>query len=147
MNRQRLIEGGIFTALGLAIVMFSLEYTYMDRFTPGPGLFPFWLAVALTSLGAILFLSGVRSSAQEKNTGFKVKSLVPFGILALFVGSMNYLGAMIAIALFTVILIRFITPKTSWVRTVSVGVLLSLACYGIFDRLLGVPLPIGFLGI
>lgn len=149
MNKQRLIEGGIFIALGLITIMLSMQYTYMDKFTPGPGLFPFWLGVILAFLGAVMFLSGFRTATPSvRKVGLpRLRSLLPFAILVLLVATMSLLGALISIAIFTMILVRTVHRKTSWLSTISTGLLLSVACYVLFERLLGVPLPKGFLGI
>lgn len=148
MNKQRAIEGGIFTALGLATIGLSLRYTYMDRFTPGPGLFPFWLGVALTVIGAIMLLTAVQVQLAGKSAGLPAwKSLIPFFVLALLVLTMSWAGSLISITLFTMALVKVSRGQTSWLGTISTGVLVSVAAYVLFERLLGVPLPRGFLGI
>lgn len=148
MNKQRVIEGSIVTALGLTTVGLSRGYTYMDRYTPGPGLFPLWLGVLLTVFGAIVLLTGLASPGERpKAAALRPGDLVPLAVLALLVAGMELLGALVSIAVFNMILVRLLGRRTSWPAAAVVGIGVSIGCYLIFERLLGVPLPKGLLGI
>lgn len=67
-----------------------------------------------------------------------VASLVGYGVMA-------YLGGhLIASVLLSLALVHLISPG-SWVRTVVIGLAISLSTYGMFVLMLGVPLPRGVL--
>ena len=67
-----------------------------------------------------------------------VASLVGYGVMA-------YLGGhLVASILLSLALVHLINPG-SWVRTVVIGLAISLSTYGLFVSILGVPLPKGVL--
>jgi hypothetical protein len=58
---------------------------------------------------------------------------------------MAYLGGhLVASILLSLALVHLINPG-SWVRTVVIGLAISLSTYGLFVSILGVPLPKGVL--
>jgi ABC-type multidrug transport system permease subunit len=67
-----------------------------------------------------------------------VASLVGYVVMAYLVGHL------IASVLLSFALVHLINPR-SWVRTVVVGLAISLSTYGMFVSMLGVPLPRGVL--
>ena len=67
-----------------------------------------------------------------------VASLVGYVVMA------SLVGHLIASVLLSLALVHLIKPG-SWVRTVVVGLAISLSAYGLFVSMLGVPLPGGVL--
>jgi len=117
---------------------------------PGAAVFPLIVAalMAVSSL-MILFEEMMSLDSEEGPLGLPrgaglhrllgvVASLVGYGVMA-------YLGGhLIASVLLSLALVHLISPG-SWVRTVVIGLAISLSTYGMFVLMLGVPLPRGVL--
>ncbi|MCL4425315.1 MAG: tripartite tricarboxylate transporter TctB family protein [Firmicutes bacterium] len=175
MNVNRLPEGIFVIIIGLVTIWLSLGYSYMERFTPGPGFFPFWLGLLLTVLGFIMLVSSaaqVRTLRRQQVTSDSrpvgnevtkeepvIGASTPFTgwsdlskvfaaliILVLLVLAMDWLGTTISVALFTILLIWFLNPRVSWKIVLGTGVLVAVASYLLFVVTLEVPLPKGIFG-
>jgi len=54
------LSGAALAALGIYIMTQALSWEYFGPDGPGPGFFPFWYGVAMTSLALVLMVITVR---------------------------------------------------------------------------------------
>jgi putative tricarboxylic transport membrane protein len=142
----------------IALLVFSTAYTLsslrlrMGRLSsPGPGLMPLLLGLTLTACALIYLFRqlGVRTGPGEPSSpaihGSRTDHRVPLGIVAAVTAYpflLAWLGFLVATALVVfgiLLLLRFKTPGWSFL----VGIVMTLLCYLLFARVLGVVLPAG----
>ncbi len=117
--------------------------------SPGPGLFPFWLAVILGGLSLLLFSLSFGSVSAGGEGIFK--NIKWWKILLILVSLFAYslvlehLGFVLATFFLVILLIRIIERK-NWIMVITVGVSSALLSYLVFQVWLQTQLPRGILG-
>jgi len=139
--------------VGLAIVLGlearRLAYWAAPR-VPGPGFFPFWLAVGL-ALGALGIVAESRWHGPDPLIWFPSREhLRRVGILTLLTGllalAISPLGMLAAVGLYFLAVLAIYTPGR-WLLISLTAIGTPLALHLIFERWLKIPLPRGFLGV
>jgi len=145
--------GVIGLGLSLWCYLESTKLTYMTQFTPGPGFMPFWVGVVLAVLSCYLLLDTFKrkpSDKDNKNLLPEKHALIRVGaiMLMLFIVrfSMNSLGFPITIALFAAAILYFL-ERYSVLKSVGLGIAYSAVTWLVFQYILTMGLPKGFLGI
>jgi putative tricarboxylic transport membrane protein len=150
MKKGDLIGGGIFGALGIFILIWTLGFPTLDKSHPGPALFPRILAVLFIFFGGIVFYRGLKGEAAEavseevpltRNYFNPIFVLILIGI---YIALSPVLGFYLTSTL--VLFLLMLKLKVPYLRGILVSVLLTLFVDFMFVKLLRVPLPIGFLG-
>ena len=151
MNRE---SWGSLVWLGAGIVVcigaFRLSLGSMNN--PGPGMFPFLAGAILALLASILLFQSLRSKqppAQEDAFfvgagGTKKAGLILVALFAYSLG-MEYLGFLIATALFIAFLLALVEPQR-WYVVLFGSIMASLLSYAIFKVAFDTPLPAGLYG-
>ncbi len=126
---------------------------YGNSHNPGPGFFPLWLGIILGVLSIGLI---VKTTTQKENVGYVKEFLsekirwvkVFFVIIALILYGIliDYLGFLIITFLFMAFLLRFVGLQ-SWKTVIGWALIGSIGCYLIFEVLIKLRLPKGFLGV
>ncbi len=126
---------------------------YGNIHNPGPGFFPLWLGIILGVLSIGLI---VKTTTQKENVGYVKEFLsekirwvkVFFVIIALILYGIliDYLGFLIITFLFMAFLLRFVGLQ-SWKTVIGWALIGSIGCYLIFEVLIKLRLPKGFLGV
>ena len=153
MRKADRIFGMIGLGLSLWFFLESRKFDYMTQFTPGPGFMPFWVGVALALLSFYLiadsFLrkSGKKDDAKllpEKHALYRVGAimLMLFGVTF----SMRFLGFPLTLALFTTVILLFL-EHYSILKSAGYGIAYSAVTWFIFQYILSMGFPKGFLGI
>ncbi|MCE5262557.1 MAG: tripartite tricarboxylate transporter TctB family protein [Deltaproteobacteria bacterium] len=147
----------IFGVIGLGFALWcyleSKKFDYMTEFTPGPGFLPFWVGVTLAILSCYLLFDtfrrkgGAKDSAKllpEKHALYRVG----FILLMLFVvkSTMNTLGFPLTLFLFTVVILK-VLEKYSIIKSVGYGIAYAAVTWFVFEYVLTMGFPKGFLGI
>ena len=156
-GRINSVRGGRLIA-GLAGLLLSLGYGQQAWTTlpmgkirqPGAAVFPLIVAALMAVSSLMILFEEMRAVDSEEGplglpSGAGLHRLL--GVVASLVGYvvMAYLvGHLIASVLLSLALVHLINPG-SWVRTVVIGLAISLSTYGMFVSMLGVPLPRGVL--
>ena len=119
----------------------------MGRFKhPGPGFFPFGLAVILVFLALALILQ------SRKKEGVPVpfwperawlRPLLGAVIFLLYALSLGYLGFILTTFLFLVVWM-WVVERIRWATIITISVAVTAVLYLIFEYFLEVPLPTGF---
>jgi putative tricarboxylic transport membrane protein len=147
----------IFGIIGLGLALWSyLESTrlqYMTEFTPGPGFFPFWVGVALAFLSVYLIIdSYVRKPGKkddkkilpEKHMLYRVGAIMLMLVVVRY--TMNILGFPLTLALFTAVILLLL-EHYSILKSVGYGIAYAGVTWFIFEYILSMGFPKGFLGI
>jgi len=140
------VSGYILLFIGV-IGAFSSTQLSMGRFKhPGPGFFPFGLAVILAFLALALILQ------SRKKEGGSVpfwpertwlRPLLGAVIFLLYALSLGYLGFILTTFLFLVVWM-WVVERIRWSTIITISVAVTAVLYLIFEYFLEVPLPTGF---
>jgi hypothetical protein len=153
MRRADRIFGVIGLGLSLWLYLESRRFDYMLEFTPGPGFFPFWTAVVLAFLSSWLLLTtGRRRPSPDDAMTILPKrhALYRVGFICLMLAGvttlMPLLGFSLTICLFvSVILVAL--ERYSIAKGLGYGIAYAAVAWTIFEHLMEMGLPKGFLGI
>ena len=148
MRSYNLISSSFWFLIGLGFAIGGLRYGFGTWREPGPGLLPvvFGTLLAVLSL-VLLIISLIARGTSDKKTFWETKgswktvlavSLSLVGYMVLF----KQLGFILITFLFLFFLLKFIGKK-GWLISISVALVLSFFCHGLFLLLLGTPLPKG----
>ena len=119
----------------------------MGRFKhPGPGFFPFGLAVILAFLALALILQSRKKEAvpvpfwPERTW---LRPLLGAVIFLLYALSLGYLGFILTTFFFLVVWM-WVVERIRWSTIITISVAVTAVLYLIFEYFLEVPLPTGF---
>ena len=154
MRQGRLIATGAMLVLCLLAIWQSLLLPLTDRLGPGPGFFPFWLALIGTGLAIALLVSTFREAADPADPETRI---LPHGpgatrwlaivvLLAAVTLTMEYVGFRLSMLVFNAALVIVLGDRRWWVIAVF-AFLGSFGVYYVFTTWLDVLLPVGQLGL
>lgn len=135
-------------AIALAALTLALRYPLWDYVQPGPGLFP-TLAAGLAVLCAAAVLVAAMlarrpaSAAEDGVTEYRRLAVYVLLILA-WVASFATLGFVVSSLVALALLLR-LGEGMRWPLALGIALLTVGLGWGLFERLLGVPLPHGIL--
>jgi putative tricarboxylic transport membrane protein len=142
------VLGSIFLIiLGVAVTIGSVGLGLGTVEQLRPGFLPFLCGIALTVLSLFLFLrawQGQTAGGQPFGE-WRRPVTVLIGLIA-YVVIFDFVGYMIATALLSIVVLRVFEMKTKWVL-VGMSLCIAVGTYILFNSLLGVELPAGFLGV
>jgi putative tricarboxylic transport membrane protein len=143
------ISGGLLAALGLYILLEARNWTYSGPGGPGPGFFPIWYGVLMIALSLALIASRLLTAREEAGApdwSAIARALSTWLAFAAAVALLKPLGFLVSFALLTFFLVAFVfrrSPLTAAVTALAVALGFQIT----FPWALGVPLPVGLLGI
>jgi putative tricarboxylic transport membrane protein len=158
MRQGRLVATGAMLAFCLFALWQSLLLSLTDRLGPGPGFFPFWLALIGIVLSLALFVSIWREpQAAAPDASEEVVRILPhgwgamrcfaiIGLLAAVTIAMEFVGFRLAMLVFNAALVIALGERRWWVVAVF-ALLGSFGVYYVFTTWLDVLLPTGQFGI
>ena len=153
MRRADRIFGIVGLGLALWAYLESTRFRYMSEFTPGPGFFPFWVAVSLALLSLYLIYSTFKrkpSQHDEKKILPERHALVRVGtillLLAVATGVMKFLGFPLTLAVFTAAILG-VLEHYSIPKSIAYAIAYAAVTWFIFEYLMTMGFPKGFLGI
>jgi putative tricarboxylic transport membrane protein len=147
----------IFGVVGLLLALWcyleSRKFDYMTQFTPGPGFLPFWVGIVLAALSCYLLLDTVTRKPSDKDN----KKILPERHALLRIGAimlmliaataaMKYLGFPLTLALFTAVILSKL-EHYSLLKSVGYGIAYAAVTWLVFEYMLTMGFPKGFLGI
>jgi putative tricarboxylic transport membrane protein len=137
--------------VGILICIGSLRLSVGSFRSPGPGLVPFICGAILGILSLIVHLQARWSRPPKelekpfwKNKKRVWKVFLTFIALLGYAIGMEYLGFLVSTTILISFLLWAIEPQR-WYVVIFGSLLTSLAAYTIFELLLSLPLPRGFL--
>jgi len=151
MNREH-AGGLIFLLTGIYGITFSLSLPMGRWNEPGPGAFPFGLAILLAFSG-IMIIARAKSKKEEKQEGkargFLRNLITPVLIVLLTLGfilTLEQVGYVSSVLVYLFILFfgicRYKLPLAA-----GMAVVFGLGSWYLFVKILGVQLPLSFWGI
>jgi len=154
MRRGRLIATGAMLVFCLFAIWQSLLLPLTDRLGPGPGFFPFWLALIGAVLAIALLVATFREAADPFDGDARIlphgpgaaRWLAIVGLLAAVTIMMDFAGFRISMLVFNASLVIALGDRRWWVIALF-SVLGSFGVYYVFTTWLDVLLPVGQFGI
>jgi putative tricarboxylic transport membrane protein len=137
------VSGGFLVVLGGLVLWERRVLPLGTHLQPGPGYFPFLLAVLLIILGGILFLRGGRSKPFHSLAWPEAPhamAIIGCGVFATL--CMEWVGYRITMFLILGFLFGVLERLKAW-QVLTLTVALSMGTFWVFDSLLRVPLPRG----
>lgn len=153
MDRRDLISSSVWLLAGLFITFMSLFSLKVGTVrNPGPGFFPLIVGFVLTVLSLIILMRAIIGKEGE-NRGLSElwanlnwpKMFYAIGVLAIYPIILEMVGFLLTTFLVLTLLCIGIESK-KWRLGISLSFVSSLCSYLLFDRILQVQLPRGFLG-
>lgn len=153
MRRSYLVVAILLLLLALFVGAESLTLRYYTALGPGPGFFPFWLAIALGAAAIGMLLQTMLKKTQEPmpEDFFPTRAgLIKMGAVALaMVGTialLEPLGFRLTLLLMYLFLLWSLGQR-GCIVTPLVALAGSFGVYHLFVHWLNVPLPVGSWGI
>jgi putative tricarboxylic transport membrane protein len=130
----------------------SLALRLYTSMGPGPGFFPFWLAILFAGLALIMLGQAIFARSDPRpadffatRTGYlRIAAIV--GSLAGTVLLLDPLGFRLTTLAFYLVLLNVLS-RQSWLVTLVIAVAGSFGVYYVFAEVLRIPLPVGLLGV
>ncbi|RPH51263.1 MAG: tripartite tricarboxylate transporter TctB family protein [Desulfobacteraceae bacterium] len=110
----------------------------------GPKVFPIILGALMVALGLSLLIRPMGGSQSQPFTKTAAYVFVLAGLLCAYGFGIEWIGYPAATFLFLLAASRLLGEK-SWVACIVIPLALSLGIFGLFTRVLGIPLPLGFI--
>jgi putative tricarboxylic transport membrane protein len=137
--------GFFFLLIGVGDIIGALGLPLGTPLDPKPGFFPLLAGVFLLCL-SILYLIQAFMKGGRGMKAFGAAWRPGLLIVGLFIYSaiLDPLGYVMAMIILSVIILRILETKPWW-KLVAVSLVASIGSYVLFDRVLGVNLPLGVL--
>jgi putative tricarboxylic transport membrane protein len=144
-NSTDIVAGIVLILIGTGAIIGAIGLRIGTPTEPQPGFFPFLSGVAILVLSLIILVQGWLGR-KESGTRFGEiwRPAMLIAVLILFVGLLEPLGYVIASAI-VVVLALLIMGIKSWRVLLVVGLAFPIGTFILFDRLLGIGLPVGIL--
>jgi hypothetical protein len=147
--RGRLIGHAVLAAIGLAALAISLRLGLWRQNSPGEGLFPFLMALAMVTFSAAGLIQDRMKRAAAPNGASSDRSglirvAAYLGALVFYAGSLELLGFIVATAIAITFILRF-AERYSWLATLALTAGTIIGCHILFVLWLGAILPTGTL--
>jgi putative tricarboxylic transport membrane protein len=143
------LSGAALAGLGTFILTTASQWTYTSADGPGPGFFPVWYGVLMIALSLVLIVSRILKptfdDAEPIDWHGLSRALVTWLAFVAGIALLPYLGFLLSFGLLCLFLIVAVFRRPLRDGVLS-GAIISLVFYGVFDFLLEVDLPTGFLG-
>jgi hypothetical protein len=131
---------------GLGGTLEAGKLTIGDPGHPGPGFFPFWLALALSAVAVVLLVRRVPAGATPaaEPAGRLQPSKVVMALVAggTYAAALEPLGFVLATFGFQLFLLT-VVERRRWASSLAIAAATALACHLLFKVWLGVQLPAG----
>ena len=150
MRRPNQIAGAAFLLLAVWVAWQALKMRFYSHLGPGPGFFPFFLALALGIVSLAMIVQATIGESEPMPAEFfpdrrgVLRVLAVFVALALTAALLEPLGFRLTMFAALVFLLVALGQQ-SWIVTLAVATAGSFGAFLLFDRWLRVALPTGFL--
>ena len=140
------LAGLVLAALGGFIALRAASWDLMGEDGPGPGFFPLGYGVLMLALTAALTVRAtIRPAAQRgaaADPAGLLRALLTWAVFAASALAMQYIGFAVSFALLAIFVVAYVFRR-GWRSALMVGAGCAAGFWLVFDRLLGVALPVG----
>ena len=131
--------------LGIGAVVGAIRLKVGSPTEPQPGFFPFLGGLSLIVLSTIIFFKGRIGQSQEKIAFGEIgRPALLLAVMIALVAVLDSVGYVVGTFLASGIILRILNVK-SWRIIIFTSLCLSIGTYVLFDKLLGIDLPVGVL--
>ena len=131
--------------LGIGAVLGAIRLKVGSPTEPQPGFFPFLGGLSLIVLSFVIFLKGQMGQSQKKVAFGEVgRPALLLVVLIALVAVLDRVGYVIGTFMASGLILRILNVK-SWRTLTLTSLCLSVGTYILFDKLLGIDLPVGIL--
>jgi putative tricarboxylic transport membrane protein len=131
--------------LGIGAVIGAIRLHVGSPTEPQPGFFPFLGGLSLIVLSSIILLKGGIRQSQKKAVFREIgRPALLLVVMIALVGVLDSVGYVIGIFIASGLILRILNVK-SWRTVIFTSLCLSIGTYILFDKLLGIELPVGIL--
>jgi putative tricarboxylic transport membrane protein len=139
-----IVAGLCFLAIGIGFTVGAVKMGIGAPTEPLPGFFPFWDGLMLIALSAVFLFKAWGGRAGESHAFGKLGGpAVVVLALVLYVAALEPVGYVITTALLSAAVLKVLETKPQVLIVMSL--ILAVVSYLLFDRLLGITLPLGLL--
>jgi hypothetical protein len=131
--------------LGTGAIFGAIQLHVGSPTEPQPGFFPFLGGISLVVLSSVIFLKGRIEQSQKKVAFGEVgRPALLLVVMIALVAVLDRVGYVIGTFLASGLILRILNVK-AWRTLVLTSLCLSIGTYILFDRLMGIELPVGIL--
>jgi hypothetical protein len=140
------VAGSLFLFfLGIGAVIGAIRLHVGSPTEPQPGFFPFLGGISLVVLSSIIFLKrGIGQSQRKVVFGDVGRPVLLLVVMIALVAVLDSVGYVIGTFIASGLILRILNVKSWWVLLLT-SLCLSIGTYILFDKLLGIELPVGIL--
>jgi hypothetical protein len=140
------IVGSLFLFfLGIGAVIGAIRLHVGSPTEPQPGFFPFLGGISLIVFSIIIFLKGRAGPHRKKVASGEVwRPVLLLAVMIALVAVLSRVGYVIGTFIASGLILRIMNVK-SWRVLLLTSLCLSVGTYILFDKLLGIELPVGIL--
>ncbi len=136
-------------SLGIAVFVMTLRFPRMPGGMPGPGLFPQVLALLLVAFGLACLWQGRKAEEGGEAVALpprqaSLRAVIVLGSGFVFLAILPHVG--FSLAAFALLLFQMLLLGVPLRRALPISVLIVVFTVLLFEQLLRVPLPRGFIG-
>jgi len=131
--------------VGIGAIIGAIQLNVGSLTEPQPGFFPFVGGILLVIFSAIIFLQGwLRRDGERVVFGDVGRPALLLAIMVALVAVLDRVGYVICTLIVSGLILRILSVK-SWRVLIITSLCVSMGTYILFDKLLGIDLPVGFL--
>ena len=140
-----MLGGLLLFLVGIGAIIGAIQLKVGLPTEPQPGFFPFVGGIVLVILSAIIFVQGWLKSDGERVVFGKVgRPALILAVMVALVAVLDLVGYVICTIVASGLILRILSVK-SWRVLILTSLCMSMGTYMLFDKLLGINLPVGFL--
>lgn len=144
-NRSDVLGSVVLFSVGIGAIIGGIRLQVGSPTEPQPGFFPFLAGISLIVFSSIIFVEGWLGRSQGKVAFGEVRRpVLLLAVMIVLVAVLDRLGFLFGTFLASGLILRILNVK-SWRVVFLTSLCLSIATYLLFDRLLGIGLPMGIL--
>ncbi len=142
MSKDR-IGGLFFLLVGICFFSFAIQLPVGKFNQPGPAIFPLVLSLLLSIIGVLIFFASKgKGKIESKDVENWAKPVTIILLTLAFIIFMGRLGYLITSFLYLFCLF-FLVSRFKWFFSVGLSVILAVASWFFFGKILGIFLPLG----
>jgi hypothetical protein len=144
-NMSDLLGSLVLFSVGIGAIIGGIRLHVGSPTEPQPGFFPFLAGISLIVFSSIIFLKGWLGRSQKKVTFGEVRRpALLLAVMIVLVAVLDRLGFVFGTFIASGLILRILNVK-SWRVVFLTSICLSIGTYLLFDKLLGIDLPVGLL--